>query len=56
MVKYKSIISDLLKNGKTDLPRWDKEEFITVCMYDYNVCRATAEKVYKGYHDAIRHL
>lgn len=54
MEKYKTIIADLLKNGKIDLPKWDKEEFILVCMDDYKVCRQTAEKVYKGYHEAIK--
>lgn len=45
--------ADLLKNGKVDLPRWNKEEFVLVCMDDYNVCRGTAEKVYKGYHETV---
>ena len=54
ITKYKNIVADLLRYGKVDLPKWDKEEFILVCMADYEVCRQTAEKVYIGYHEAIK--
>ena len=53
-MKYKNIVAELLKNGKIDLPKWDKEEFILVCIEDFQVCRQTAEKVYQGYHEAIK--
>lgn len=55
-MNYKTITHDLLMYGKEDLPKWDKEEFVIVCMYDYNVCKRTAEKVYNEYHKAIKAL
>ena len=55
-MKYQKIIAELLRNGKVDLPKWEKEEFILVCMDDFQVCRQTAEKVYKGYHEAIKNI
>lgn len=53
-MKYKSIVQDLLKNGRPDLPKWSKAEFVTVCQWDYEVSKRTAEKVYEAYHQAIR--
>lgn len=55
-LNYKNITDDLLKYGKSDLPKWDKEEFVCTCMIDYGVCRKTALKVYEAYHSAIKNL
>ena len=55
-MEYKNIVASLLKNGVIDLPKWGKEEFVLTCMDDFNVCRQTAEKVYKEYHKAINNL
>ena len=52
-VNYNKIVSDLLRCGKMDLPQWEKQKFVTICMEDYNVSRETAEKVYTTYHEAI---
>ena len=53
-MKYKAIVQDLLKNGKRDLPKWSRAEFVTVCQWDFDVSRRTAEKVYEAYHQAIQ--
>ena len=52
-MKYKVIAEDLFYYGVHDLPNWDRTEFIIVCMYDYNICKKTAEKVYDEYHKLI---
>lgn len=52
-MKAQKIINYLLLNGKTDLPQWEREEFIAVAMQDFNISKQTAKKVYTGYHAAI---
>lgn len=49
-MKYKAIVDELLRIGRNDLSTWSKEEFVTVCMDDYGVCKKTAEKIYQEYH------
>ena len=51
---YKDIVAELLKFGKADLPNWDKETFVIICMQDYGVHKTTAERVYEHYHKAIK--
>ena len=46
---YAKILNELLKFGKKDLHKMDKETFINICSEDYCVSRTTAEKVYNSY-------
>ena len=55
-MKYKNIVNDLLKFGVDGIEKWDKEEFVIVCMDDYEVCRATAEKVFAEYHRIVDNI
>ena len=50
---YKKIISDMLKNGKIELPYLPKNEFIAACMSDFDISEKTAQKVYAKYHRRV---
>ena len=52
-MKAQKIINRLLLDGKTDLPRWSKDEFVLTAMQEFNICKKTAQKVYDGYHAEI---
>ena len=52
-MKAQKIINRLLLDGKIDLTRLSKVEFILKAMQEFNICKKTAQKVYDGYHAEI---
>lgn len=51
--KYKGIVADLFWSGKPSFSEFSKQEFMIACMENYNVCKRTAERVYKEYHKLV---